>query len=467
MDSNGHPKSRSPFAMFDRLPPQNLEAEAGVIGSVMLDNSKLDGVVKTLPSPMLFYRDSHQIVWRIILGLYRDNLPVDGVSIGEELERRGQLKAVGGDFVIESFTASVPHAAHAEYYAGIVRQKATARNLVEIANDLIRDAYSNNFTADELLASAQARIFDLAEGRAENRLRPVCDILPGVMETIIRRGETRTFNGIGTPWPDLDFYTGGFQPEQLIVLAARPSVGKTAAALNIADHIAFELNKRVLFASLEMGSESLVERLLGSRGRVESHKIQSGYGLGQRELDALSIAGAAMAVPLFWIDDAPCQTVLQIMATARGLARRGGLDAVVVDYIQLVEPEDHRVSRQEQVAKISRRLKQLSRELRVPVIALSQLNRALENREDHRPRLADLKESGAIEQDADMVLFLHRPDYFDKDAEYVPIAETEFILAKNRNGATQTVRLGFDRACMRFVEMAFDIPPVRPDGADF
>lgn len=446
----------------DSLPPQNIEAEQGVIGSVLLDNGRLDAVVKILPAPDPFFRDSHQTIWRAVLDLYRDNRPVDVISLADELIRTGRFRAAGGDETLAQLANSVPHSANAEYYAEIVKQKSITRRLIEVAGEIIRDGYSNQYTAEEILAAAQSRIFDIAEGNATSRLRSVHELIPDVLAEIDRARNEGEITGLGSGWDDLDDVTGGFQPEQLIIVAGRPSMGKSMFGLNIADYIAFELEACVFFASLEMDHRSIVKRLIGARGRIDSWKIRTGNGFGYKEIDAIAQAREAMNRPLLWIDDSPSQSMLEIMASARSLARRFPLGAIVIDYIQLVEPEDPRAPRHEQVAKISRRLKQLARELKIPVIALAQLNRGPENREDHRPRMADLKESGSLEQDADIVILLHRADYYDKDREFQPIVPAEVDVAKNRNGATKTIGLALNLPCMRFEQYVPGVvePPV-------
>jgi replicative DNA helicase len=471
--SNGAPKPLSGGSRVNggshRLPPQNIEAEEGVIGAVLLDGRTLDEVVKVLPNAEHFYRDKHQVIWRVIVELYRANKPADLVSVQDELDRAGKLESVGGMYGLASFVEGVPHAANAAYHAGIVREKSLGRDLIDLMSQVLMESYAGQFTSHELLAAAQIRMFDLADGRTEDRVKAVGEILPAVMEMIDRRSRGEVPSGTTTPWNDLDLITGGFHPEQLIIIAARPSIGKSSIALNIADYVAFELQKRVLFVSLEMGRELVVERLIASRSPIASHKLASGVGITEQEIRKIGDANDVMmreSLSLL-IDDSSAQGMLQVMATARGISRRSGLGLIVVDYIQLMDAEDPRVSRQEQVAKISRRLKQLARELRVPVVALSQLNRLLENREDHRPRLADLKESGAIEQDADIVMLLHQPDYFDGNGEKTAVSETEVIVAKNRNGQTGTAKLGFYRAYMKFVEMErrYGAPPEGNDRA--
>jgi replicative DNA helicase len=375
----------------------------------------------------------------------------------DELNRRGEFEKAGGDETIQKAINDTPSPANAKYYAQIVKQRAISRELIEAGNQILRDGYSNNFTADELLQAAEQRIFAIAEDKATGETIEIKDTLVTAMDRITARAEDRhAVTGVGTGFYDLDEITSGFQEAQLIIIAARPSMGKTALALNICEHVICELGKTVLFVSLEMGELELTERLLSSRGRVDGYKLRTGKGLGTKDMADLGKAYNELVKAPLLIDSTPARNMLQITANARRLKLRQDLGLIVVDYIQLVDAEESRDSRQEQIAKISRRLKQLARELKVPVIALSQLNRGVENREDRRPRMADLRESGAIEQDADLVLLLHRPDYYDEN-DSPGIAE--LIIAKNRSGATGTKKFAFIKNLTRFDNLAQNVDP--------
>jgi replicative DNA helicase len=331
-----------------------------------------------------------------------------------------------------------------------VRQKAITRELIQACSETISESYSNNFQAAELVESAERRVFTIAEEQSSGQTVDVREVLLKTMERISLRAEARhPVTGLASGFLELDDLTSGFQPAQLVILAARPSMGKTALALNICDHVGFKLQMGVLFVSLEMGQMELTERLLCARSRVDGHKLRTGHNLGHQDTKALGKAYEELRQAPIWIDDTPARTMLQITANARRLRRRHKIGLVLVDYIQLIDSDssDGRENRQEQIAKISRRLKTLARELKVPVIALSQLNRAVEHREDRRPRMADLRESGAIEQDADLVLLLHRPEYYDPN-DQPGIAELN--IAKNRNGPTMTVKLTFLKNFTRF-----------------
>jgi replicative DNA helicase len=447
--------------LTDRLPPQNLEAEQGVLASILLDNDVLHDVVPILKVED-FYRDTHQILYQTIRELYDLGKPIDVITLADELTRRDQFQAIGGDETLAQIASSVPHAANAKYYAEIVREKAIGRELIQCANEILRDGYSNTFTADQLLEGAERRVFNIAEEQTRGDTVELQEVIALAMDRISLRAESKhPVTGIATGYFELDDLTAGLQPEQLVILAARPSMGKTAIALNICEHAAIATQTPVLFVSLEMGRLELAERLLCARSRVDGHKLRTGQNLGTREMTLLGKGYDELRNSPLFIDETPARNMLQITANARRLRLRSNLGLIVVDYIQLIDSEDSRDSRQEQIAKISRRLKTLARQLHVPVIALSQLNRAVENREDRRPRMADLRESGAIEQDADLVLLLHRPEYYDAN-DQPGIAE--LIIAKNRNGATGTVKLTFMKHITRFENLAAVNEPIS-DGA--
>ena len=428
-----------------------------MLGSILLDNDVLHEII-----PMLgvtdFYRDSHQLIYETIRDLYDDGKGVDAVTLAEELIRRDHFQKIGGDETLREIVEFVPHAANAKYYAEIVREKAISRELIDSATEIINEGYSNQYTAQDLLESAERKIYGIAEDQVQGQTIELKDLVVKAMDEIARRADSggHAITGVGSGLIDLDDITGGFQPGQLVILAARPSMGKTAMALNICDHAGVHLKIPVLFVSLEMGQMEIALRLLGARARVDGYKLRTGMKM-QLEMNKLVKAYNELRAAQIFIDDTPARNMLQITASARRLKLRKELGLIVVDYIQLVDSEDSRDSRQEQIAKISRRLKTLARELEVPVIALSQLNRAVENREDRRPRMADLRESGAIEQDADIVLLLHRPDYYDANDQQ---GIAELIIAKNRNGATDTKKLTFLKSLTRFENLATVVEPM-------
>jgi replicative DNA helicase len=451
-------------ALADRLPPQNLEAEKSLLGSILWDNEILHDVV-AIVGPEDFYRDTHQMIFSAIRDMYEGRKGIDAVTLAEELEKRGQFQNVGGNEMLAEITGIVPHAANGRYYAAIVREKSINRRLIEYATEVIHDGYSNEFTAQQLLESAEKKIFSIAEDQVRGDVVEIKDVLSQAMDRIMTRADApHAVSGISSGFADLDDITWGFEPGQLIILAGRPSMGKTALALNIAEHVALNLSVPVLFVSLEMGHMEIADRLLSSRSGIDGYNLRTGKGLGHEQVKALGKAFQELEKGQIMIDDTPSRNMLQIAASARRLRHRKTIGLIVVDYIQLIDSDDSSDSRQEQIAKISRKLKTLARELPVPVIALSQLNRAVESREDRRPRMADLRESGAIEQDADMVLLIHRPEYYDKN-DQPGIAEV--IVAKNRNGRTDTAKLTFVNKLTRFDNLAvraepFDAGPGSP-----
>lgn len=460
--NNGHSDAGS---SGDRLPPQNLEAEVGVLGAILIDNDVLHDVVPVLKVED-FYRDDHQIIYKAIRDMYDLGRPIDIITLSEELRTREQYDRIGGDDTLtEKILRNTPHAANAKYHAQIVRQKAIVRELIHAYHEGLKDAYANTMTAEELLEAAERRVFAIAEDQTAGETVDLRDVVEAAMARIsLRAEEKHPVTGVPTGYFELDDITGGFQGSQLIILAARPSMGKTALALNICEHVTCEKQGGVLFVSLEMSQLELAERLLCSRAKVDGHKLRTGQNMGARDLQQLGRAYDELRQAPLWIDDTPARNMLQITANARRLRMRKDIKMIVVDYIQLIDAEsgENRDSRQEQISKISRRLKTLARDLHVPVVALSQLNRAVENREDRRPRMADLRESGAIEQDADMVLLLHRPEYYDPN-DKPGIAE--LIIAKNRSGATTTVNLTFLKNYTKFENYAAN--PDVLDSGDF
>ncbi len=439
------------MSVAERMPPYNLEAEQGLLASILMDNTVMHDVV-TLVKPEDFYRESHQVLFSTMRHMYDSTEPIDLITLAELLSQKNLMEKIGGDDALMTIAESVAHAANAKYYAQIVREKAIIRSLISAASEILNESYSNNHIAKELIELAETSIFEISHTQSAGQTVELRDVITSTMDRVAQRSENRMpVTGVGAGYADLDEMTGGFQGSQLIILAARPSMGKTAFALNILDHVAINLGMPVLFFSLEMGQNELGERLLAARGRVEGHKLRTGHHLGTKEMAKIGEAYEVLRSAPVFIDDSPSRSVVQIAATSRRILSKEKCGLILIDYIQLIEQEDSRESRQEHIAKVSRRLKTLARELSVPVIALSQLNRGVETREDRRPRMADLRESGAIEQDADIILLLHRPDYYDpNDSPGV----AEVIIAKNRSGATGTVKLTFLRNIMRFESLS-------------
>ncbi len=442
----------------DRLPPHNVEAEKSVLGSVLLANDVLDDVLDQL-RPEHFYNDANRTLYETLVGMHERGMRgLDPVTVAEELERRGKLAEVGGPLFVHDVMESVPHAAHVEYYAGIVREKWTERTLITACHDILKDGYDPTKETAEVLETAEQRIFSILESQEATNSIAISDILLQTWNRINERLQTvGTISGCPSGFDDLDDRTNGFQASELIILAARPSMGKTALVCNFAEAVAASGRPVVLF-SLEQSKLELAERLLCIRSRVNGHKLRGG-DLEPAERHALIEASQELSELPLYIDDQPGRTMSQIAAICRRLKRQNDVGLVVIDYLQLIEAEDRRAPREQQVAQITRRLKFLAKELDAPVMALSQLNRGVETRKDgdKRPRLADLRESGAIEQDADVVMLLHRPEvYLDNSApdfeeRYEAVhGLAEVIVAKNRSGPTDIVRLTWRADYMRF-----------------
>lgn len=437
--------------MTDRLPPHSREAEEGVIGGLLRDPDVLSSVLQIIRADN-FYFDAHQKVFQAVVDLYNDNQPIDLVLVHERLRKNKQLDDVGGPKFLADLWERVPTGANAEYHAKIVRDNAMIRSLIHAGNEVLRDAYDRSQSADELVAAAERKVMDIARAGMIGETKTLGEVVREAFDRIDARvgKENLSLSGLPTGYVDLDNYTAGLQNSELVIIAARPSVGKTAFALNLVRHIITEEQAPILFFSLEMARVELAERLLACQSRVDSHKIRKGH-LGSDDIQKLMDAGDVLRKARLYIDDTPTRSMLQIAATSRRLMKKeekhGGLKAIIIDYLQLIEPESRRDPRQEQVAQISRRLKILARDLKIPVIALAQVNRASEDRQDHKPRLSDLRESGSIEQDADTVLMLHRPGKFDGTQEDNVL---EIIIAKQRNGPTGELTLTYIKQYMRY-----------------
>jgi replicative DNA helicase len=447
-------------AAFDRLPPQNLDAEKGVLGSVLLVNDTIDEVTEFLVSEH-FYSDTHRKIFAAIQHLYENGTRgIDAVTLAEELDRRGELAEIGGPAYIAEILDAVPHAAHARYYGRIVRDKAIQRSLIYACTDVLKGCYESNVDTDDLLEKAEQSIFRILEEQETTQKFAIGDILIDAFDKINERMEKEgSISGLPTGFMDLDEKTNGLQPTELIIIAARPSMGKTALVCNLAESAAETqgangVRKGVLIFSLEQSKVELAERFLCIRARINGHRLRAGE-LDEVERHQLMTASSELSeLPLF-IDDQPGRSISQIAALSRRMKRQHNLGLVIIDYLQLIEPEDKRAPREQQVAQITRRLKFLAKELQIPVIALAQLNRGVETRKDgdKRPRMADLRESGSIEQDADLIMLLHRPEVYmvPGDPEYdQKKGVAEIIVAKNRSGPVGIVTLTWRSEFMRF-----------------
>jgi len=432
---------------FDKLPPQNLDAEKGVLGSILLMNEAFDEVAHVLHADH-FYGDANKRIYAAIHRLFESGVRgVDVITLGEELERTKELEEAGGPLYLNEILETVAHAAHAKYYADIVRDKYIQRSLIYACTEILRDCYDTSKDTDELLQNAEKNVFQILEQQEATAKFDIGSILIDAWDRINERLENDSAtSGLATGFADLDAKTNGFQPAELIILAARPSMGKTALVCNWAEGVATQNGKGVLIFSLEQSRIELAERFLCIRARVDGHRLRSG-DLDEEERYRLMEATQKLSETPLFVDDQAGRTVAQVGAIARRMKRQHDLGLVIIDYLQLIEPEDKRAPREQQISLITRRLKYTAKELNVPVVALAQLNRGVELREDKRPRLADLRESGAIEQDADLVAFLHRPDAYDP-ADKPGYAE--ILIAKHRSGPTATVPLTWRKEFMRF-----------------
>jgi replicative DNA helicase len=439
---------------LERPLPSNLDAERSILGAILLDNNALNTAIEALRADD-FFLTQHRHVFNQMVALGEAQQAIDLVTLSEELHRRGELEAAGGAPYLASLVDGVPRVSNVEHYARIVKEKAMLRNLVHAAHKIQQDALDGEDGADAILDGAESQIFALAEDRVKAGLISVKDIVRDNferLEKIFREGKSIT--GISTGYGELDKLLSGLQPSELIILAARPSQGKTALALNLAENIAIRAGLPVAIFSLEMSKESLLQRLVASVAQVDAHKFRSGHLSREdwrRMTDAL---GSISAAPL-WVDDAGSTSVLEIGAKARRLKRDKGLSLLVVDYLQLITGRGRFNSRQEEVASISRGLKGLAKELQIPVLVLSQLTRAPE-RDERGPQLSDLRESGAIEQDADVVMFIYRPNFFNLNATPEERDMADILIAKQRNGPTDKVKFVFRSRLTRFEEAAPD-----------
>ena len=436
---------------FDRLPPHSLDAEMCLLASMMLDKDMI-GLVVSLVDRDSFYQADHQIIYDVLIKLYEQNRPVDAVILREELSKRGLLEEIGGTAYLAQILGTVPSAAHGAHYAGIVREKAMLRNLINASNEILREAYAPHEKAEIVLDRAEKKIFDIAEKKISNSMSSLGDIAMEVYEML----ETKGRRGVETGYFELDDMLNGLQPGEMIIIAARPSMGKTAIAMNMIEHIAANTQLACGVFSLEMSKQQLAQRLMCSRAQIDAHKVRKGL-LQREEYHHLAMTVNELAKAPIFVDDSPGLTILDLRAKARRLKRQHDIKCIMIDYMQLMDNPGVE-SRQQQISEISRGIKAVARDLAVPVIALSQLNRASEGGDGHRPRMSDLRESGSIEQDADVVMLLHREDYYRmSDPDFVPDNIAEIIIAKQRNGPTGTVKLTFDNRTTTFKNLAAQI----------
>ena len=443
-------------AASERTLPHNLEAEKSVLGAILIHNEAFNHAAELIDSRD-FFRDAHRRIFDKMVALSERNNAIDLVTLKDELARAGELEEVGGPAYIASLADGVPRSANVEHYARIVKEKATLRNLIHSANRILAEAYQAEEDADLILDGAEKAIFEIAEDRIREGFTPLRDLVQSSFATIEKLQQHKGLvTGVPTGFVDLDEMTSGLQPSDLVLVAARPSMGKTSFVLNIAQHVGINTDMTVGFFSLEMSKEQLFMRMLTGEARIDAHRFRSGY-LNEKDYGRLSHALGTLAEARVFIDDTASIGVLEMRAKARRLQAEHGLHLLIIDYIQLMQGRGRFESRQQELASISRSMKGLAKELKVPIVALSQLSRAPETRSDHRPQLSDLRESGALEQDADVVMFIYRDEqYRDADGNANSEAEgtAEIIIGKQRNGPVGTVKLAFIKEHTRFENLA-------------
>ena len=437
----------------ERTLPHNLEAERSVLGAILVHNDAFNLAAQVL-TPGDFYRDAHRRIFDKMIALSERRQAIDFVTLKEELARAGEVDEVGGPAYIASLADGVPRATNVEYYARIVKEKATLRNLIYAANKIVANAYEADQEPDLILDEAESAIFAVADDRLKAGFVPMRDLVKESFPKIEQLFEQkRLITGVPTGFVDLDEMTRGFQAGYLVIVAARPSMGKTSLVLNISQYVASQRDHTVGFFSLEMSKESLFLRLLTSEAQIDGHRLMSG-AIGQKDYGRIAHALETLSAMKLYIDDTANIGVLEMRAKARRLQAEHGLSLLVVDYIQLMNGRGRFENRTLELASISRSIKGLAKELNVPIVVLSQLSRAPESRSDHRPQLSDLRESGALEQDADVVALIYRDDVYNRDPNNPDAGTAELIIAKQRNGPTGVVRLAFLREQTRFVNLA-------------
>jgi replicative DNA helicase len=438
----------------ERTLPHSLDAERSVLGAILISNEAFNHAAELIDSRD-FFRDAHRRIFDKMVALSERGDAIDFITLKEELGRAGDLDEVGGPAYIASLTDGVPRSANVEYYARIVKEKSTLRNLIHSANKILSEAYEAEQEPDLLLDEAERAIFAIAEDRIRAGFVPLRDLVQSSFTTIEKLQQTKgAVTGVPSGFADLDEITTGFQRGDLVVVAARPSMGKTSLVLNMTQYVGTSTDMTVGFFSLEMSKEQLFMRMLTSEARIDAHRFRTGH-LSEKDYGKLSHALGTLAEARVFIDDSASIGVLEMRAKARRLKAEHGLNLLVIDYLQLMQGRGRFESRQQEVSAISRSLKGLAKELNIPIIALSQLSRAPEGRTDHRPQLSDLRESGAIEQDADVVMFIYRPEVYEKE-ETKPEDEgvAEIIIGKQRNGPIGSVRLSFLNQYTRFENYA-------------
>lgn len=425
-----------------KLPPQNIEAEQSVLGGMLIENKAINRVMEVL-SEDDFYREAHRKIYNAIINLSERDEPADLITLTNELRRMNQLESVGGASYIASLIDSVPTAANIEYYAKIVKEKSILRKLIQTSTDIITQCYEEQGDVEDFLDEAERAIFEISEKRVQPSFYPIREIVKSSFKTIERLYEKKELvTGVPSGFKELDQKTAGFQPSDLIIVAGRPSMGKTAFCLNLAQYAAIEKRIPVAIFSLEMSKEQLVIRMLCSEAMVDGTRLRTGF-LHESDWPRLTLAAGNLSDAPIFIDDTPALSILELRAKARRLNADHGLGMVIIDYLQLMRGRGKAESRQQEISEISRSLKALAKELNIPVIAVSQLSRKTEERTGNRPQLSDLRESGAIEQDADLILFLYRDEVYNRSEDNPNRGKAEVIIGKQRNGPIGKIELAY------------------------
>ncbi|MHB0957599.1 MAG: replicative DNA helicase [Pirellulaceae bacterium] len=447
--------AKVPAEILDRQPPQNLDAELGVLGSILLKPDVCDEIASLIRHED-FYDETHGLLFAHMQDMHNAGKRIDITLLVDRLKKAGDFEKIGGASFLARVSQAVPNAAHAAYYANIVREKAIYRSVIDASTSILNRGYEESQDAKEFLNFAEQQMFAVMNRRTTSNVAKISDVLLKAMERIDQRLRgTLGTDAVETGFANLDQLTGGLHNSELVILAARPSMGKTAFAMNIAENVAIHQGIPTLFVSLEMSAMELADRLLCSVGRINGHRLRNGT-LPQDERRRLVATAGKVSQGKLHVDDSPSRTVTEIAAAARRIKRREErLGLIVIDYLQLIEPDNPSDPRQEQVAKIARRLKGLARELETPVLCLAQVNRQTEDAREHRPRLSHLRESGAIEQDADVVMFVHREEYYRRGDDRDQVAgQAEVIIAKQRNGPIGDIELVWRKEYTRFEDKA-------------
>ena len=431
----------------EKVPPQNIEAEMAVLGSMLIEEQAIPIALAKL-QPNAFYQPSHRRIFERVISLFNQSKAVDLVTLTDELTSENLLDEVGGASYLTQLSAVVPTAANIEYYIRIVKDKHLLRSLIHAATQIVRDGYDPSQGVDELLDRSERLMFEIAAQKFQSNVTPIKEIIKGCIETIDQLYQRKVnITGIPTGFHEFDIQTAGLQRSDLIIVAARPSMGKSAFVTNIAEYVGITEKIPLAMFSLEMSKEQLTQRMLCSQARVNAHKVRTGF-LAQSDWPKLTSAAGRLSEATIFIDDTPSISILELRAKARRLKSQHDIQLVIIDYLQLMRTDAQAESRQQEVSEISRSLKALARELSIPVIAVSQLSRAVENRTDHRLQLSDLRESEAIEQDSDMVVLLIREEYYGQTEENKGVAEIN--IAKQRNGPVGAIKLTFIKEYTRF-----------------